>query len=160
MVIAKELNQVWERFPSAEDLKPRHPICDAAEMAHISPATLSRYEAAGLLVPHRNGRRLYSDDDVRWMRCIHYLLSTWGLTVEKLRRLLSTVHCFDLTHCPTERQSTCTVRSTGDQPCWMIAATTDDRQCYICPTYRLARHMIWDPADLERAQTWQPSSQG
>lgn len=158
MVNTKELNSVWERFPSAENLKPRHPVCDAAEMAHISPATLNRYEAGGLVVPHRNGRRLYSDDDVRWIRCIHYLLSTWGLTAEKLRRLLSTVHCFDLTYCPAERQSACSLRSTQENPCWTLAGASDDRKCYICPTYRLARYLICNPTDLALAHIWKPGA--
>ena len=67
------LDEAWERFPSAQDIRPQYSVCAAAEKIHTLLATIHLYEMAGLLLPHLKVHCLYSNDDLRWIRCISYL---------------------------------------------------------------------------------------
>jgi hypothetical protein len=76
----------------------------------LSPRTLRLYEEAGLIAPARTGgndQRLYSDQDLHWLRCIRDMIHGEKLTVPAIRRLLDLIPCWELRHCAPEQAAAC-----------------------------------------------------
>jgi MerR family transcriptional regulator/heat shock protein HspR len=67
-------------------------ISVAAELAGVHPQTLRIYERRGLLDPARTGggSRLYSEDDIAYLRRIQDLTNA-GVNLEGVRRILALV---------------------------------------------------------------------
>ena len=65
-------------------------ISIAASLAGCHPRTLRIYEEEGLLEPVRtpSNIRLYSDDDLRKVRCIRYLTQVRGVNLAGVKLLL------------------------------------------------------------------------
>ncbi len=82
----------------------------ACQLAGLSPRTLRLYEEEGLIRPHRRsegGRRLYSNQDLVWIRCIRELVHEHGLTTTAIRRLLDLIPCWEIKHCSSEQIAKC-----------------------------------------------------
>ena len=90
--------------------QPLYALNIAASRVGLSPRTLRIYEEAGLIAPHRSGgksQRLYSDQDLRWLRCIRDMIHEEQLTVAAIRRLLDLIPCWEVRHCPPEQALAC-----------------------------------------------------
>ncbi|TEU17353.1 MAG: MerR family transcriptional regulator [Anaerolineales bacterium] len=82
------------------DTRPLYSIGMAAELLNVHPRTLRLYEQGGLLRPaRRNNRRVYSNNDLKWIKSIRYLIHERGLNQEGLRRLLALIPCWEITNC-------------------------------------------------------------
>ena len=82
--------------PPAGD-QPLHPIGVASGLLGVHPRTLRLYEQRGLLQPaRRSGRRYYSNDDLRWSRCIIEWNHGRGLSLDGIRRLLDFLPCWGI----------------------------------------------------------------
>lgn len=117
---------------------PVYTIGIAADLLGVHPRTLRLYEHAGLLRPARkNNRRLYSENDIKWVQCIRYLIHQKGLNQEGLRRLLGLVPCWELKDCPEDEKVQCSAYEDRTTPCWEVANSTcaEANKCYECPTY-------------------------
>jgi DNA-binding transcriptional MerR regulator len=80
----------------------------AAQQVGLSARTLRIYEQEGLLRPARKGdQRLYSDQDLIWIRCISELIHGHSLTTAAIRRLLDLIPCWEIKHCPEEVAARC-----------------------------------------------------
>lgn len=89
---------------------PLYSLKVAASQVGLSPRTLRLYEEAGLLAPARTGgndQRLYSDQDLRWLRCIRDMIHGEKLTVPAIRRLLDLIPCWEIRHCSAEQATAC-----------------------------------------------------
>jgi MerR family transcriptional regulator/heat shock protein HspR len=66
-------------------------IAVASRLTRMHPQTLRKYERAGLLTPerHSGNRRLYSEEDVRRLRRICYLVEVRGLNIAGLEMVLA-----------------------------------------------------------------------
>jgi hypothetical protein len=74
----------------------------------LSARTLRIYEEEGLIRPTRRGeQRVYSDQDLVWIRCISELIHGHSLTTAGIRRLLDLIPCWEVKHCPEEISSGC-----------------------------------------------------
>jgi MerR family transcriptional regulator, heat shock protein HspR len=138
------------------DHRPLYTIATAAELLGVHPRTLRLYEAAGLLKPsRRNNRRLYSNSDLHWIRCIRYLIHEKGLNQEGLRRLLAFVPCWEIRGCPADAQVECAARRDRTAPCWTIASLTcqQDNKCVDCQVYMHARSQAVSDEEV-LAATW------
>lgn len=85
--------------------QPTYPLTVAAQLVGISPRTIRGYEQAGLIAPARiggNNQRMYSEQDLQWLRCIRDMIHDEGLTVTAIRRLLDLIPCWEIRHCPAE----------------------------------------------------------
>jgi MerR family transcriptional regulator, heat shock protein HspR len=124
--------------------RPLYTIATAAELLGVSPRTLRAYEAAGLLTTgRRHTRRLYSDDDLHWIRCIRYLLHEKALNARGLCRLLARVRCWERRGCTEDSQAACPARHDRTAPCWLtVGPSRRDRDavCARCQVYALARN--------------------
>ncbi len=70
--------------------RPVYVISVAANLAGVHPRTLRIYEVEGLLQPVRTPTniRLYSEDDVRRVRCIRYLTQRRGVNLAGVKIIL------------------------------------------------------------------------
>jgi len=82
----------------------------ACQLTGLSPRTLRLYEEEGLILPSRRsegGQRLYSNQDIAWIRCIRELVHEHGLTTTAIRRLLDLIPCWELKRCSNEQAKIC-----------------------------------------------------
>jgi DNA-binding transcriptional MerR regulator len=82
----------------------------AAQRVGLSARTLRIYEQEGLLRPARtpsSGQRLYSEQDLVWIRCISELIHGHSLTTAGIRRLLDLIPCWEIKHCPDDVAGRC-----------------------------------------------------
>jgi len=85
-------------------------IGTAAQQVGLSARTLRIYEQEGLLRPARkpeSDQRLYSEQDLIWIRCISELIHGHSLTTAGIRRLLDLIPCWEIKHCPEEVAARC-----------------------------------------------------
>lgn len=95
---------------AAEDARPVYTAAIASQLLGLAPRTLRAYEEAGLLEPVRAGRnnqRLYSRQDLRWLRCIGEMMHEEGYTLRSIRRLLDFAPCWDIRRCSEEVATKC-----------------------------------------------------
>jgi MerR family transcriptional regulator/heat shock protein HspR len=120
---------------------PLYTIGIAAELLDVHPRTLRLYEESGLIKPaRRNNRRLYSNHDLAWVRCVRYLIHEKGLNQEGLRRLLALLPCWEIKGCPTVECSTCSAKENRSAPCWHLddVSCHDREYCHACQVYLAA----------------------
>ena len=89
---------------------PTYPIGIAAQQVGLSARTLRVYEQEGLLRPARRAagdQRLYSEQDLIWIRCISELIHGHSLTTAGIRRLLDLIPCWEIKHCPPDVAERC-----------------------------------------------------
>jgi MerR family transcriptional regulator/heat shock protein HspR len=90
--------------------QPVYSLKVASGLVGISPRTIRLYEEAQLLEPARTGgnqQRLYSEQDLQWLRCIRDMLHEEGLTVTAIRRLLDLIPCWEIRSCAPDVAETC-----------------------------------------------------
>ena len=82
----------------------------AAQQVGLSARTLRIYEQEGLIRPARKAesdQRLYSEQDLIWIRCISELIHGHSLTTTGIRRLLDLIPCWEIKHCPDDVAARC-----------------------------------------------------
>lgn len=82
----------------------------ACQLTGLSQRTLRLYEEEGLIRPARRsegGQRLYSNQDLQWIRCIRELVHEHGLTTTAIRRLLDLIPCWEIKRCSLEQAQIC-----------------------------------------------------
>lgn len=142
-----------------EDGRPVYTISTAAELLGVHPRTLRLYEDGGLLYPARkNNRRFYSTNDLKWIRCIRYLIHKKGLNQEGLRRLLALIPCWEIMGCSPEAQANCIAAQDRSTPCWDWARRSGNRsrRCHACPVYLSAGDYVLSPEELQEALSYVP----
>ena len=97
-----EMTQAHEE-PAGGDAQPLYTLSVAAQLVGLAPRTIRAYEEAGLIAPARCGRnnqRLYSRQDLRWLKCIYEMVHFDGYTLRAIRRLLDFAPCWEIRQCP------------------------------------------------------------
>ena len=85
-------------------------IGTAAQQVGLSARTLRVYEQEGLIRPARKPesvQRIYSEQDLIWIRCISELIHGHSLTTAGIRRLLDLIPCWEIKHCPDDVAARC-----------------------------------------------------
>src|SRR3989304_10138177 len=134
------------REPSEEEKKdlPRFPIGIVSELLGTTDQTLRLYEKHGLLKPaRRNKNRFYSENDIKWLRCVRDLIHVKKISIEGIKKLLEYAPCWEITSCPEERKLRCTAFIDKTKPCWelnrMVCDSGAAKTCDDCLVY-IARH--------------------
>ena len=71
------------------------PIGEAAGRLGVHPRTLMAYEKIGLVKPRRrSNRRMYSEDELRWLGCAQIMNREGGISLQGLSTLLRFVPCW------------------------------------------------------------------
>jgi MerR family transcriptional regulator/heat shock protein HspR len=140
-----------------DDDRPLYTIGTAAEVLQVHPRTLRLYEESGLISPARkNNRRFYSNNDLKWVGCIRYLIHEKGLNQEGLRRLLALTPCWEIKGCSDDEQTNCAAVAERTAPCWSVKHRTSQKHnsCHTCEVYLSARERATTKEEREASMTY------
>lgn len=132
--LKKEINE--------EDKKdtPLYPIGIVAELIGTTDQTLRLYEKHGLIKPaRRNKNRFYSENDVKWVRCIRELIHTKKISIQGIKKLLDYAPCWEITECSEDKRNRCSAYIDKTKPCWelnrLICNKDSGKMCEDCIVY-------------------------
>ena len=119
---------------------PLYPIGIVAELIGTTDQTLRLYEKHGLLKPaRRNKNRFYSENDIKWLRCLRELIHNKKISIEGIKKLLEYAPCWEITVCSEERKNKCSAYIDKTKPCWelnrMICNRENGKICEDCVVY-------------------------
>jgi len=119
---------------------PLYPIGIVAELLGTTDQTLRLYEKHGLIKPARkNKNRYYSENDVKWLKCIRELIHSKKISIEGIKKLLEYAPCWEITECSEERRTKCSASIDKAKPCWelnrMICNKETGKICEDCVVY-------------------------
>src|SRR5512134_1686266 len=119
---------------------PLYTMGVAAKLVGTTAQTLRLYEKHGLILPARERRnRLYTENDIKWLRCLRELIHTKKISIEGIKKLLDYAPCWELTSCSDDRKDKCSAYIDRTKPCWelnrMICNTQSGRICEDCIVY-------------------------
>ncbi|HXY61577.1 MAG TPA: MerR family transcriptional regulator [Nitrospirota bacterium] len=115
---------------------PLYTMGVAAKLVGTTAQTLRLYEKHGLILPARERRnRLYTENDIKWLRCIRELIHHKKISIEGIKKLLDYAPCWEIKDCPDERRSICTAFTDKGKPCWEITRCRKDEDCSTCLVY-------------------------
>lgn len=133
--------------PGQEDLHaPVYTIGVAAEMLDVSVPTLRKYEEAHFIIPHRteSGHRRYSSADIDILRCVRKLITTYGVSLNGIARLLALIPCWEIKGCSAQERNACDAYYNEDMPCWSAQVKQGictEAECRTCPVYDTASNL-------------------
>ncbi len=88
--------------------EPLYTMTEAAKLVGTSTQTLIMYRKRGLVFPLQNGRnRLFSTNDIKWLRCVRELIHVGKISIEALKKLLEYAPCWEIKNCPGEQLASC-----------------------------------------------------
>lgn len=108
---------------NAEEKKdlPLYPIGIVAELVGTTDQTLRLYEKHGLIKPsRRNKNRYYTENDVKWIRCLRELIHEKKISIEGIKKLLDYAPCWELTMCAEEKRKVCSAFIDKSKACWEL----------------------------------------
>jgi MerR family transcriptional regulator/heat shock protein HspR len=119
---------------------PLYPIGIVAELVGTTDQTLRLYEKHGLIKPaRRNKNRFYSENDIKWIRCIRELIHNKKISIQGIKRLMEYAPCWELTECSEERKTKCSAFIDRTKPCWELNRQICNRDsgkiCEDCVVY-------------------------
>ncbi len=119
---------------------PLYPIGIVAELIGTTDQTLRLYEKHGLLKPaRRNKNRFYSENDIKWLKCLRDLIHNKKISIEGIKKLLEYAPCWEITQCSDERKQKCTAFIDKTKPCWelnaMVCNKNGGKLCEDCVVY-------------------------
>lgn len=121
------------------DQRALYTIGVAAELIGTTDQTLRLYEKHGLIKPDRRGKnRFFSNNDIKWMRCIRDLIHTEKISIEGIKRLLDYAPCWEIRRCPTNIKNSCSAFKEPNKPCWEItkgSCSENSKDCDHCIVY-------------------------
>ena len=100
---------------------PLYPIGIVSELIGTTDQTLRLYEKHGLITPaRRNKNRFYSENDIKWIRCVRDLIHLRKISIEGIKKLLEYAPCWEITDCPEDRKKKCSAFMDRTKACWEI----------------------------------------
>ncbi|MGD8352512.1 MAG: MerR family transcriptional regulator [Nitrospirota bacterium] len=119
---------------------PLYPIGIVAELMGTTDQTLRLYEKHGLIKPaRRNKNRYYSENDIKWLRCLRDLIHNRKISIQGIKKLLNYAPCWEITECSEERRNSCTAYIDNTKPCWELNRLICNREsgkiCEDCVVY-------------------------
>ena len=119
---------------------PLYPIGVVAELLGTTDQTLRLYEKHGLIHPaRRNKNRFYSENNIKWLRCLRDLIHIKKISIEGIKKLLEYAPCWEITECPEDRKKRCTALINKAKPCWelnrMICNQEAGKVCEDCVVF-------------------------
>jgi MerR family transcriptional regulator/heat shock protein HspR len=123
---------------------PLYPIGIVAELVGTTDQTLRLYEKHGLIKPsRRNKNRYYSENDIKWIRCIRELIHNKKISIQGIKKLMEYAPCWELTECAEEKKRNCSSYIDRTKPCWelnrQICQRESGRLCEDCIVY-ISKH--------------------
>ena len=129
-----------------DDYKAVYPIGIVAELLNIHPRTLRIYEREGLIKPaRRSGKRFFSNNDLKWLRCLRKLIHEDGLNIAGIKKLLTLATCWEIRQCAEEERNSCPAVLDFPVPCWELkpkACIKKDLECPNCEVYLTKKEQL------------------
>ena len=99
---------------------PLFPISSAAKILNISVHTLRMYEREGLIIPFRKdtGHRLYSESDIKRIKCIRESINEKKISIEGIKTIYSLIPCWSIKGCTDNERNNCPAFTNHSNPCW------------------------------------------
>lgn len=134
------------------------PIGIAAELLGATDQTLRIYEKHGLISPiRRNKNRYYSENDIKWLKCVRDLIHNKKISIEGVKKLLEYAPCWEIKDCPPDRRDRCSALVDKSKPCWelnrMRCTKDPDQYCEECIVYL---SFLKNKNESEKIETPQP----
>jgi MerR family transcriptional regulator/heat shock protein HspR len=126
---------------------PLLPISVVSDLTGIKQQTLRLYERHGLIKPaRRNKNRIYSENDIKWLRCLKDLIYEKKINPVNIKKLLRSSSCWKILSCPEKKRHRCTAYINPRKPCWEINHLKCYRQsgekCDDCIVYLAERQYL------------------
>lgn len=134
-------------------IDPLISIGTLADKVGLSVSAIRKYEAAGLIIPHRtsSGHRMFSYEDLTRIYVIQHMIKDLGFNAEGIRRLQALLPCWDLLPCKKQIRDECQAFRDNSKPCWMMKnadCTLQGNECKSCIVYRFGSLCIEDIKEL------------
>jgi len=125
---------------------PLFPIGVAAELVGTTDQTLRLYEKHGLVKPaRRNKNRYYSENNIKWLKCLRDLIHEKKISIEGVKKLLNYAPCWEIMDCSEERRKHCSSYIERNKPCWelnrRICSHESGRLCEDCIVF-MSKKMV------------------
>ena len=115
---------------------PLYTMGVAARLVGTTAQTLRLYEKHGLITPARERRnRLYTENDIEWLRCVRELIHSRKISIEGIKKLLDYAPCWEIKDCSEDRRQGCTAFTDRGKPCWELTRCRKDEDCTTCVVY-------------------------
>ncbi|MFH1215739.1 MAG: MerR family transcriptional regulator [Pseudomonadota bacterium] len=97
--------------------QPVYSLKEAAELLHVHPQTLRKYQSEGLVKPvFHETRWMFSQKDILWTKCLRSMIHQKKLSIPGLKKLLHIVPCWMAATCPAETHCHCQAQVDWSQP--------------------------------------------
>jgi MerR family transcriptional regulator, heat shock protein HspR len=115
---------------------PLYTMGIAAKLVGTTAQTLRLYEKHGLILPARERRnRLYTENNITWLRCIRELIHTKKISIEGIKKLLEYAPCWEIKGCSDEKRLSCSAFTDKAKPCWQTTRCRMEHDCATCVVY-------------------------
>lgn len=102
-------------------------ITAAAGLVEVSAQTLRHYEKLGIVFPRFDGKtRLYSAQDIKWLRCLRELIHGRKLSIGALKKLIEKAPCREIKNCRYDEYANC-LKSSDKRFAGRLGAPTPKR---------------------------------
>ncbi len=117
-------------------------IGTVAKQLNVSVQTIRLYEQEGLVLPHRteSGRRMYSMHEVDRLHCIREMITSHGMNLQGIKRMLSLLPCWEFKGGLDEECQKCPASYDVEGPCWSVKNVGEKcrvEDCRSCDVYRM-----------------------
>jgi MerR family transcriptional regulator/heat shock protein HspR len=107
-----------------DENKGLYTIGTVAELLNEHPETLRVWERNDLIHPDRNSyQRKYSNNDLKRLKFVKYLMDEKGLNIAGVRQLVSMYSCWYLRYCKGGDLKNTPVPVNESKPCWKVEGT-------------------------------------
>ncbi len=130
-----------ENYINIPSDEPIFSISTAAKLIGVSVQTLRLYEKEGLIIPFRkqSNQRLFSQDDLKRIRCIRSTISEKKISINGIKSLYALLPCWEIVKCSEEERNACPAYIESSQPCWSYSHSSNvcsTRECRVCEVYK------------------------
>jgi len=125
----------------ASDRDPVYTLGIASKLSEISVHSIRQYIDNGLIIPHTTTtkRHLFSQIDIKRLKCIKKQLSTMGLNFAGIKALYSLIPCWSIRPCSVDTREKCEAYYSVTVPCWEASdkgKECKNEDCRYCNVYR------------------------
>ncbi len=126
---------------------PVYPLRVAAQLTNTSVYTLRQYVDLGLILPYKTStnRRLYSEADIRRIKCIRRYLDEMGLNIAGIKAMFAQVPCWLIRPCTAKDREYCEAYTLSNKPCWEVSQKGEackNEDCRVCNVYQLPNKCV------------------
>ena len=112
-----------------------------SKLSEISIHSIRQYIDNGLIIPHTTTtkRHLFSQVDIKRLKCIKKQLSQMGLNFAGIKALYSLIPCWLIRPCSVESREKCEAYYSVTVPCWEASEKGKEcknEDCRYCNVYR------------------------